>query len=371
MSFLFNRNRQKTPQDLVRALRETVIRLDTPLEKRRISEEEEATRLLSQLKLILQGNTEAEPLPEQVQALCEEVINKDLLPLLAENLFRLDFEAKKDVTALFNGLLRYRPQPLQQHYGQSQPVYPVVEYLSHDIPDRNRRNPPDTLRTLVEHYKYHPEVANNCGTILRESFKHESLARVVLYGDMFWDFFDYVQGGSFDIASDAFSTFRELLTRNKKLVAEFLIDQQAEFFLRYNTLLVSSNYVTKRQSIKLLGEILLDRANYNVMLEYVDSPEHLKLTMNLLRDKSKNIQYEAFHVFKVFVANPKKSKAVQDILLKNREKLLVFLPKFHEERKDDEQFIDEKSFLMKQIRDLGQHPPHYPQQYVHSGMVSA
>jgi len=86
------------------------------------------------------------------------------------------------------------------------------------------------------------------------------------------------------------------------------------------------------------------------MLEYVDSPEHLKLTMNLLRDKSKNIQYEAFHVFKVssaldripmqlanskqvFVANPKKSRAVQDILLKNREKLLVFLPKFHEERK--------------------------------------
>lgn len=151
---------------------------------------------------------------------------------------------------------------------------------------------------------------------------------------------------------------------------------------------MSSNYVTKRQSIKLLGEILLDRANYAVMLSYVDSPDHLKLTMNLLRDKSKNIQYEAFHVFKaclsrkwnklhanpiqVFVANPKKSRAVQDILLKNRERLLDFLPKFHEERKgrdcminranshadklliDDEQFIDEKSFLMKQIHELGQ-----------------
>lgn len=72
-----------------------------------------------------------------------------------------------------------------------------------------------------------------------------------------------------------------------------------KFFLKYNTLLQSSNYVTKRQSIKLLGEILLDRANYSIMLAYVDSPDHLKLTMNLLRDKSKNIQYEAFHVFKV------------------------------------------------------------------------
>lgn len=125
--------------------------------------------------------------------------------------------------------------------------------------------------------------------------------------------------------------------------------------MKYNTLLVSPNYVTKRQSIKLLGEILLDRANYNIMLAYVDSPDHLKLTMNLLRDKSKNIQYEAFHVFKVFilsrdycpfteanvvpqqvfVANPKKSKPVQDILLKNRDKLLAFLPKFHDDRRGE------------------------------------
>lgn len=35
----------------------------------------------------------------------------------------------------------------------------------------------------------------------------------------------------------------------------------------------------------------------------------------------------------VFVANPKKSKPVQDILLKNREKLLAFLPKFHDDRR--------------------------------------
>ena len=95
------------------------------------------------------------------------------------------------------------------------------------------------------------------------------------------------------------------------------------------------------------------------MLAYVDSPDHLKLTMNLLRDKSKNIQYEAFHVFKVcfiiiwaspdlvfltndnpqvFVANPKKSKPVQDILLKNREKLLAFLPKFHDDRRGKTNF---------------------------------
>jgi calcium binding protein 39 len=72
------------------------------------------------------------------------------------------------------------------------------------------------------------------------------------------------------------------------------------FFAKYNTMLIQSeSYVTKRQSIKLLGEILLDRANYNVMTQYVDSGDHLKIIMRLLRDDRKMINYEGFHVFKV------------------------------------------------------------------------
>ena len=85
------------------------------------------------------------------------------------------------------------------------------------------------------------------------------------------------------------------------MVAQFLQTNYDQFFAKYNNLLRSSNYVAKRQSIKLLGEILLDRANYTIMTMYVDSAEHLKLTMNLLRDKSRNVQYEAFHVFKVYM----------------------------------------------------------------------
>lgn len=41
------------------------------------------------------------------------------------------------------------------------------------------------------------------------------------------------------------------------------------------------------------------------MTRYISKPENLKLMMNLLRDKSPNIQFEAFHVFKV---NKKKTK---------------------------------------------------------------
>lgn len=72
-----------------------------------------------------------------------------------------------------------------------------------------------------------------------------------------------------------------------------------QFFSYYAQLVSSSNYVTKRQSLKLLGEILLDRTNFKVMTRYIESEDNLKVMMNLLRDKSKNIQFEAFHVFKV------------------------------------------------------------------------
>lgn len=168
------------------------------------------------------------------------------------------------------------------------------------------------------------------------------------------------------------------MTRHKTLVTGYLSTNFDRFFAKFNEVLVnSSSYVTKRQSIKLLGEILLDRANYNVMMAYVESGDNLKLCMKLLRDDRKMVQYEGFHVFKVrqtgpswrtndgmltknvsqvFVANPNKSVAVQRILINNRDRLLRFLPRFLEDRTEDDQFTDEKSFLVRQIELLPNEP---------------
>ena len=68
------------------------------------------------------------------------------------------------------------------------------------------------------------------------------------------------------------------------------------------------------------------------MTRYISVTDNLKLMMNLLRDPSKNIQFEAFHCFKIFVANPKKEKMILEILEKNKEKLVVFLSSFHNDR---------------------------------------
>lgn len=102
-------------------------------------------------------------------------------------------------------------------------------------------------------------------------------------------------------------------------------------FETYTRLLKSDNYAAKRQSLKLLSELLLDRANFTVMTKYISSVSNLKLMMTLLRDEHHTIRFEAFHVFKVFVANPNKPAPIQDILVRNKTKLIAFLQKFRQD----------------------------------------
>ena len=52
------------------------------------------------------------------------------------------------------------------------------------------------------------------------------------------------------------------------------------------------------------------------------------------------------------MANPNKPKPILDILLRNQEKLVDFLSRFHTDRSEDEQFNDEKAYLIKQIKEL-------------------
>lgn len=155
----------------------------------------------------------------------------------------------------------------------------------------------------------------------------------------------------FDVASDAYATFKDVLTRHTSLVAAFMDEQYDLFFNGYNALLRSKNYVARRQSLKLLGELLMERSNFKIMSKYIRSPDNLKLIMNLLLDRGKHIQFEAFHVFKIFVFNPNKSPQVLSILIKNRPKLVLYMRNFLIER-DDEIFHAERQQMIDDIWNL-------------------
>ena len=86
-------------------------------------------------------------------------------------------------------------------------------------------------------------------------------------------------------------------------------------------------------------------------MRYIGSASHLKLVMNLLRDPSRSIQFEAFHLFKVFVANPAKPPPVLEILTNNADRLLRFLSDFQSDR-EDEEFDGEKKLLRQVLQEL-------------------
>ncbi|CAB3984734.1 calcium-binding 39 [Paramuricea clavata] len=324
---------KKNPAELVKALHESLnIMSKEQSGKKNEKALEDIGKYLAAMKAMLYGTGEQEPQTELVAQLSQEFYNNDTIQALLDSLEKMDFEAKKDVAQIFNNVLR-------RQIGVRSPT---VEYI---------HSKSDILNVLVKGYE-NPDIALNCGVMLRECVRHESLANFILNDKCFYDFFVYVELSTFDIASDAFSSFKELLTRHKMICASFLDREYDKFFDHYRQLLFSENYVTKRQSIKLLGELLLDRHNFTVMTRFISNQENLKLMMNMLRDKSRNIQFEAFHVFKIFVANPNKTQAIRDILIKNKEKLVEFLENFHTDRTEDEQFTDEKTYLIKQIKEL-------------------
>jgi len=323
------------PNELVKSVKDCCALLDKKDKNDKVVGQaaEEIAKNLAGMKFIMFGDAEHEPSQDLIVQLANEVYSSDVLVPVLQNLKYLDFEARKDNVAVVTALLR------RQVGSRS----PTVEHVA-----RNTA----ILDALVLGYES-ADSALSCGPILRDCCRHEVLVKPILFSPHFWKFFKFVESANFDIASDSFSTLKELLTKHKSIVAEFLDKNYDAFFENYTSLLSSSNYVTKRQSLKLLGELLLDRANFSIMTKYISDDANLKLMMKLLIDKSKSIQFEAFHVFKVFVANPNKPQAILHILSKNKDKLVSFLSNFHTDKDaEDDQFNDEKAFLLKQIQQL-------------------
>ncbi|XP_038050023.1 calcium-binding protein 39-like [Patiria miniata] len=323
----------KTPQELVKIAKDALDIFDKCQEGKKAEKAlEDVSKSLVGMKNILYGVGDQEPQSDLINQLGHAICHTGLLLLLVKYLRHLDFEAKKDVAQIYNNVLR-------RQIGNRMPA---VDYIC---------SYKEILFILCKGYE-NQQIALNCGIMLRDSIRFYELASIILKSEDFFNFFNYVEMSTFDIASDAFATFKELLTRHKVLCAEFLEGEYDRVFTEYQKLLNSENYVTKRQSLKLLGELLLDRHNFTIMTKYISNTDNLKLMMNMLRDSSRNIQFEAFHVFKVFVANPNKTPAILNILNKNKAKLVEFLTAFHTDRTEDEQFNDEKAYLIKQIKEL-------------------
>ncbi|RLN20036.1 putative MO25-like protein [Panicum miliaceum] len=315
------RSKPRTPPEVVQHVVELVTYIlehkqegsgggkrDTKLEHRMT----ELSKSIKEMKVILYGNGEEDPCNEACKQLTKEFFKKnvDLFRQLVVCLPHLDLETQKDVTQVIANLQR---QKVDSRLVAS-------EYLEANS---------DLLDILMSRYE-NMDIAIHYSTLLRDCIRHQVAARYVLESQHFRSFFDYIQFPDFNVQSDVFKTFKELMTRHKSTVVEFF----------------SKNYDW------LLRDILLERSNAAVMARYVSSKEHLIILMNLLRDQSKAIQVEAFHVFKLFVVNKEKPSEITCILHANRNKLLRFLKDFSSVDKEDKKFEADKGRVISEILTL-------------------
>lgn len=155
-------------------------------------------------------------MPDQVQQLVQSIIQEDLLFELARSIRCLPFESRKDVQTIFSHILRFKPA----NANSGDP--PVISYIVHERPE--------IVVELCRGYAY-SQSAMPCGTILREALKFDVITAIILYDEsapgepairlselqpgtkqsgegLFFNFFQWINRGSFEVSADAFTTFR-------------------------------------------------------------------------------------------------------------------------------------------------------------------
>nr|AFK47851.1 unknown [Lotus japonicus] len=195
MSFSFFKvSRPKTPPELAKSIKESLMALDTKtvaevkaLEKAL----EEVEKNFVTMRTMLSGDGESEPNLDQVSQLVEEICKEDVLTLVIHKLPALEWQARKDLVHCWSILLKHTVDS----------KYCCVEYIEQHI---------ELLDFLVVCYD-NKDIALSCGLMLRDCIKFTTLAKYILESASFVLFFKFVELPNFDVASDAFSTFKTFL----------------------------------------------------------------------------------------------------------------------------------------------------------------
>jgi len=294
--------------------------------------------------------------------------NDDNKVKLVKKFLRIDKGATHSICmqCLINEMLIYFPYDAVQNYAK------IVNHIITQTKLEETRPILDEILIYYVNDKFAPALITAISPVIQEALKsgqndHE-LYRLFLNkpAEEFTDvLFRRAQQSDFNLSSDAFQNLTSLVTQDnetvKKLAAEYLNENFDYFFGKYNAM-IEGHYAAKRQSLKLLCDIMLEnKFNKNCMFRYISQKDNLKLLMTLLAQESSNaILYEAFHIFKLFLGNPRKHPDIYRTLYRNKEQLKGFLEKFQEEkREEDQNFQHEKKVLLEKLDHMKLTPEEY------------
>ncbi|KAF9664407.1 hypothetical protein SADUNF_Sadunf16G0015800 [Salix dunnii] len=182
------KSKPRTPVDIVRQIRDILIFADQSSTSLSDSKrEEKLAKNIRELKSILYGNSESEPVSEACAQLTQEFFRENTVRLLIACLPQLNLEARKDATQIVANLQRQQVNS---------------RLIASDYLEKNT----DLLDILIAGYE-NTDMALHYG-MLRECIRHQTVARYVLASPNVKKLFDYIQLPYFDISADAAATFK-------------------------------------------------------------------------------------------------------------------------------------------------------------------
>lgn len=274
---------------------------------------------------ILYKRKEGDEASSRALQLVTEISHTDFVMLGLQAMPSLPVEQRKQFTIIFTGAISH----------QTGSEFPLAIYV---------QRYPETLEILLHFYDT-PELAASTGEMLRLCAHHESLARQLLQPARLDLLFSYFTVPHFDVSADSFATFRELILCSPN--AEQYIQANAQQITdRIHATLDEKNYAACRQSLKLIGEIIMTYPSYQGF--YLKNEKNLMTMMKLMSSQYKNLSMEAFHIFKLFVAVEDKPEPILKILCANSEKLKLFIKGLLDGIEDAE-LQREKDFLLMEL----------------------
>uniref|UniRef100_A0A7S3PIF8 SPIN90/Ldb17 leucine-rich domain-containing protein n=1 Tax=Aplanochytrium stocchinoi TaxID=215587 RepID=A0A7S3PIF8_9STRA len=147
----------------------------------------------------------------------------------------------------------------------------------------------------------------------------------------------------------SFGILEMILMRDRNAVSALLQenDNAPMFFQKYVRLFECKDYHLLARIVRILADMLLDKQNLYVSKMFIGEGEYLLLVLRLLLIPDKIVNLEAFHVLKVFVANPEMKNEVAHTLMSNSEGLILYIKELLRDDEQDDVTLAERDLIIR------------------------
>lgn len=271
--------------------------------------------------------------------------------------FNVDKFKKENLPTIINGKL-YRDQTVENivkfmpYFDQS-----MNNSISTLLQSSIRENPQNSLpKYLLAHknaldtlfsYLSSPFLSSTANILIRECTRNEEFVSYLFEHQYVSAFIVHLLGDNFEMVTNAFKTYEDLLTVNIQVSAPYVQNHYDIFSLHFKQMLRSNSYIVSLLAVPLILSYITREECRQILMYFVNDPYNLECICKQLTSHSKKVRSNAYSLFKLFVINPHRTPLIRHELRENKKKLSKLISKVS--LPDDEELINERNTVLSNL----------------------